>query len=96
MRELSSAILRQVGSACLRAYALIWSRFDAAAATPLSNRTVRPEFDATRSPGTMMPTRFSGSAAATVTTSSVGGAMPHCAQRLDGDRQRELLADEPD
>ena len=43
-----------------------------ATATPSRNATSWPELAATRSPGTMMPTRFNGSAAEIVMTSPLG------------------------
>ena len=41
-----------------------------------------------------MPTRFSGSAAASVTVSPEAGCRAHSPQRFDRDGQRELLAEE--
>src|SRR2546423_15152854 len=49
-------------------------------ATPSRKATIRPEFAATRCPGTIMPTRLRGSAAETVTVSPVGGKL-RCARR---------------
>src|SRR3954468_10400354 len=42
---------------------------------PSLNETYLPETAGTRSPGTMMPTKFNGSAAETAINSSVGGAL---------------------
>ena len=53
-----------------------------------------PEIAGTRSPGTRIPTRFSGSAADSVIVSPLSGRPAHRSHRFHRDRQRELLAQE--